>query len=177
MLYHGCQSGIVGELIYYTDTVRFYKHTSCQHLGLDMSEDKNRFPHDFKRWHDIRIDEYATKKAMEDEEKRKELYTKFAEIANKYNALHTQKEAHLSALSPTALLTLSVYGTGRIANLLYPKQTRTGYTIRYGRILIEKQKVLQCYGEHDHKPSEDVLHYVNKIWLPYANKQIKQIAA
>ena len=25
VLYHGCQSGIVGELIYYTDTVRFYK--------------------------------------------------------------------------------------------------------------------------------------------------------
>ena len=42
---------------------------ACQHLGLDMNEDKNRFPHDFKHWHDIRIDEYATKKAMEDEEK------------------------------------------------------------------------------------------------------------
>lgn len=25
VLYHGCQSGIVGELIYYTDTMRFYK--------------------------------------------------------------------------------------------------------------------------------------------------------
>ena len=38
-------------------------------------------------------------------------------------------------------------------------------------------KVLQCYGEHDHKPSEDVLHYVNKIWLPYANRTIKKLAA
>ena len=25
VLYHGCQSGIVGELIYYSDTVRFFK--------------------------------------------------------------------------------------------------------------------------------------------------------
>ena len=25
VLYHGCQSGIIGELIYYSDTVRFYK--------------------------------------------------------------------------------------------------------------------------------------------------------
>lgn len=33
---------------------------ACQYLGLDMSEEKNRFPHDFKRWHDIRIDQYAT---------------------------------------------------------------------------------------------------------------------
>ena len=38
-------------------------------------------------------------------------------------------------------------------------------------------KVLQCYGEYDHKPSEDVLHYVNKIWLPYANRTIKKLAA
>ncbi len=25
VLHHGCQSGVVGELIYYSDTVRFYK--------------------------------------------------------------------------------------------------------------------------------------------------------
>ena len=25
---------------------------ACQHLGLDMTEEKNRFPHDFKRWND-----------------------------------------------------------------------------------------------------------------------------
>lgn len=54
---------------------------------LDMTEDKNRFPHDFKRWHDIRIDQYATKKAIEDEEKRKELYIQFAAVAEKYLSL------------------------------------------------------------------------------------------
>lgn len=42
---------------------------------------------------------------------------------------------------------------------------------------LRNHKVLQCYGEHDHKPSEDILHYVNKVWLPYANRTIKQIAA
>ena len=42
---------------------------------------------------------------------------------------------------------------------------------------LRNHKVLQCYGEHDHKPSEDVLHYVNKVWLPYANRTIKHIAA
>lgn len=60
---------------------------ACQNLGLDMSEEKNRFPHDFKRWHDIRIDQYAAKKAMEDEEKRKELYRQFATVAEKYLSL------------------------------------------------------------------------------------------
>ena len=40
---------------------------------------------------------------------------------------------------------------------------------------LTKHKVLQCYGEHDTKPNEDILHYVNKVWLPYANKALKQI--
>ena len=31
---------------------------ACIELGLDTSFDKNCFPKDFKRWHDIRIDEY-----------------------------------------------------------------------------------------------------------------------
>ena len=42
---------------------------------------------------------------------------------------------------------------------------------------LQTHKILQCYGEYDHKPSEDILHYVNKVWLPYANKTIKKLAA
>ena len=42
---------------------------------------------------------------------------------------------------------------------------------------LKNRKVLQCYGEYDHIPSEDVLHYVNKVWLPHANKHLKQIRA
>ena len=40
-----------------------------------------------------------------------------------------------------------------------------------------QKKVLQCYGDHDSKPTEEILDFVHKKWLPYANKQIKQIAA
>ena len=40
---------------------------------------------------------------------------------------------------------------------------------------LKTHRVLQCYATHNTKPSEDVLHYVNKIWLPYANKALKQI--
>lgn len=32
-----------------------------------------------------------------------------------------------------------------------------------------------AYLKHDHKPSDDILHYVNKVWLPYANRHLKQI--
>ena len=40
-----------------------------------------------------------------------------------------------------------------------------------------KKKVLQCYGDGDTKPSDEILHFVNKQWLPFANRQIKRLAA
>ena len=43
---------------------------ACNYLGLNMTDEKNRYPHDFKRWHDIRIDEYHTMLARDDEQKR-----------------------------------------------------------------------------------------------------------
>lgn len=167
---------------------------ACQNLGLDMSEDKNRFPHDFKRWHDIRIDQYATKKAIEDEEKRKELYIQFATVAEKYLSLqHAKRSAFVCiiAKSPADLI--------REGEALHHCVGRMGYDQKFVReetliffirnkqepdtpfvtveYSISQKKVLQCYGEHDHKPSSDVLHYVNKVWLPYANRTLKQIAA
>lgn len=167
---------------------------ACQNLGLDMTDEKNRFPHDFKHWHDMRIDQYATKKALEDEEKRKQLYTKFAEIADKYNALqHSKRSAFICIIahSPADLI--------REGEMLHHCVGRMNYDQRFVReesliffirnkqepntpfvtveYSISQKKVLQCYGEHDHKPNEEVLHYVNKVWLPYANRTLKQIAA
>ena len=41
---------------------------ACLALGLDMTLSKNLFPRDFRKWHDIRTDQYALKKALEREE-------------------------------------------------------------------------------------------------------------
>ena len=60
---------------------------ACKELQIDMTLQKNLMPHDFKRWHDIRIDEYATLRAKRDAEKRKELYMHFEQVAEKYLAL------------------------------------------------------------------------------------------
>ena len=167
---------------------------ACQNLGLDMTEDKNRFPHDFKRWHDIRIDQYATKKAIEDEEKHKELYIQFAAVAEKYLSLqHAKRSAFVCiiAKSPADLIREGEalhHCVGRMnyeqrmvreESLIFfirnKQEPNTPFvTVEYS---ISQKKVLQCYGEHDHKPNEDVLHYVNKVWLPYANRTLKQIAA
>ena len=167
---------------------------ACNYLGLDMSEDKNRYPHDFKRWHDIRIDEYNSAKALKDEQERKELYTKFAAVASKYLGLEYDKKSVYIAIiaqKPSDLI--------HEGELLHHCVGRMGYDQKFAReesliffirtkeqpdvpfVTIEyspKQKrVLQCYGDHDSKPNDSVMEFVNKKWLPYANKKIKQLAA
>ena len=166
---------------------------ACQHLGLDMLEEKNLFPHDFKHWHDMRIDQYTTQKALEDEEKRKELYNKFTEIAKKYVSLeHAKKSAFVCiiAKSPADLIKegeILHHCVGRMnydqkfvreESLIFFIRNKHNpdiplVTLEYS---VKNKKILQCYGDHDTKPSESILHYVNKIWLPYARKIIKQIA-
>lgn len=47
-------------------------------------------------------------------------------------------------------------------------------TVEYS---LSQKKVLQCYGDTDTKPSDDVLHYVHEVWLPYANRQMKKLKA
>ena len=167
---------------------------ACQYLGLDMSEEKNRFPHDFKRWHDIRIDQYATAQAEADRKAKQELYEQFARIAEKYLPLeHDKKSAFICiiARSPADLIhegEVLHHCVGRMnydqrfvreESLIFFIRTKEKpdtplVTLEYSP---HSHKVLQCYGEHDHKPSEDILHYVNKVWLPYANHTIKKFAA
>lgn len=167
-------------------------YNACNELGLDMSEDKNSYPRNFKRWHDIRTDEYATKKALEDEQKRKELYERFELVANKYLPLQKQNGREYVAIiakSPSDLI--------REGNTLHHCVGRMGYDQKFVReetliffiriksaastpfVTVEYSlslhKILQCYADHNTKPDDNALHFINKIWLPYANKQLRQI--
>ena len=159
-----------------------------------MTEDKNVFPHDFKHWHDMRIDQYHTAKAMKDAEERKELYAKFGVIAEKYLAMQKSGKdafAVIIARSPQDLI--------REGDILHHCVGRMNYDQKFAReesliffvrnvdapdtpfVTVEyslsKHKVLQCYGEHDSKPSDRVLEFVHKKWLPFANRQLKKIQA
>ncbi len=167
---------------------------ACQELGLDMRSAKNCYPHDFKRWHDIRIDEYETKKAKLDEEKRKAFYVQFARVAEKYTTLQmngTNGFSCLIAHSPAELiregkeLCHCVGGMGydqkfvREETLIFFVRIDTNIatpfvTVEYSP---SKKSVLQCYAEHNTKPNDNVLNFVYQQWLPYANKQLKNIAA
>ena len=167
---------------------------ACNYLGLDMTIERNRFPHDFHRWHDIRIDEYNSKKAAADKEKRKEIYTKFASVAEKYLPLQKEKDnvyIVLIAKSPAELMQegnalhhcVGSYGYDqkfvREETLIFfirnAKEPNVPFvTVEYS---LRTQKILQCYADHNQTPEPEVTDFVNKKWLPYAKRQLKKIAA
>lgn len=167
--------------------------SACLEMNIDMSIPKNRYPHNFQHWHDIRIDEYRSVKAKLDEKKRKELYEKFYSVAEKYVSLQRDKEAFvvIIAKSPAELI--------REGEILHHCVGRMGYDQKFVReetliffvrdknavdtpfvtmeYSLSTHKILQCYAVHNQKPSENVLTFVNKKWLPYANRQLKKLVA
>ena len=167
---------------------------ACNYLGLDMNEEKNKYPHNFQYWHDIRADEYATAKALKDEEERKELYSKFKLTSKKYSALQYNKRGDYIVVIPKSPADLIYEGeklshcVGRMGydqkfireeTLIFFIRTRENpkepfVTVEYS---LEKKKILQCYAYENTQPENTVMEYVNKVWLPYANRKTKQIVA
>lgn len=165
---------------------------ACLDLELDMSLNKNAFPHDFKKWHDIRIDECASQKAVIDEKKRIKLYNQFGIVAQKYQPLQAYRNTMfvvLIAQSPAELvyegkkLKHCVGKMGydqrfaREENLIFFIRkandiTKPFVTVEYS---IKKKSILQCYGYDDKTPKKQVLDFVNDQWLPFANNQLSQI--
>ena len=45
-------------------------------------------------------------------------------------------------------------------------------TIEYSLL---SKKILQCYADYNSQPSKEISHYINKQWLPFANKQLNKI--
>ncbi|MCX4363257.1 MAG: PcfJ domain-containing protein, partial [Clostridia bacterium] len=132
-------------------------------------------------------------KAMKDAEERKELYAKFAGVAEKYLSLQRNKEAFIViiARTPSDLMhegdTLH-HCVGRMnydqkfareESLIFFVRNATEpdtpfVTLEYS---LKSKKILQCYGDGDSKPNDGVLEFVNKKWLPFANRQLKKIQA
>lgn len=176
-------------------SVSIYKDylTACQALHLDMSLPKNRYPHNFRRWHDIRIDEYKTLKVQQDAEKRKELYAKFQSVAEKYLSLEHSRYAFIAiiAKSPAELIHEGEVLHHCVGRMNYDQKfvreetliffirnkdeaNKPFVTVEYSP---SQRRVLQCYGDRDSKPDEGVLDFVHKKWLPYANRKIKKLVA
>lgn len=165
---------------------------ACNYIGLDMSLEKNRYPHDFHRWHDIRIDQYRTARALKDAEERKELYAQFASVAEKYLPLQRNKDDAfivVIARSPQDLIQEGKALSHCVGRMNYDQKfAREESLIFFVRdknspdvpfVTVEyslaRKKILQCYGERDSKPDDGVMEFVNKKWLPYANRKLTKI--
>lgn len=131
---------------------------------------------------------------MKDTEERKALYEKFSAVASKYLELEYDKKSVYIAIiaqKPSDLI--------REGEELHHCVGRMGYDQKFAReesliffirtkeepekplvtvdYSLKNKKVLQCYGDHDSRPNESIMQFVNKKWLPYANRKLKQIAA
>lgn len=168
--------------------------SACNYLKLDMTLEKNRFPHDFKKWHDIRIDEYCTAKAIEDEKTRKKLYKSFAAVSDKYLPLqHNFKGNYICVIarSPAELIKEGTALHHCVGHMGYDqKMIREESLIFFIRNISEPDKpfvtmeyslasnrVIQCYATNNTKPNNAVMEFINNKWLPYAKKALKKIAA
>ena len=166
---------------------------ACNYLGLDMSEEKNCLPHDFMHWHDVRIDEYHTAKALKDAEEKKELYDKFSKVAEKYSRLCNENGAYMVmiAQSPAELIREGDKLSHCVGKMNYDQKfireetliffvrtkdnpTEPYVTVEYS---LKSKKVLQCYAKGNSTPDADVTTYINSVWMPYANKLLKQKVA
>jgi hypothetical protein len=158
-----------------------------------MTDNKNRVPHDFKRWHDIRIDEYHSAKAAENEMLRTQLYKKFTNVAEKYLPMQrNMKDSFITiiARSPQDLIREGDYLHHCVGRMNYDQKFAREETLIFFirnidspdtpfvtlEYSLSTHKILQCYGAYDSKPTEQVLNYVHKKWLPYANRKLKKIA-
>ena len=167
---------------------------ACRELGLNIEEIKHRYPHDFMRWHDIRIDENNTRKALEDKKKEQALNEKFAIVVDKFLSLERKKNENYVVIIAKTPAELKNEGTSLhhcVGGMNYTQKfAREESLIFFVRNVAEvekpfitmeysipKKQILQCYGDHNQTPEPTVMNFIKKKWLPYANKQINKLVA
>ena len=173
----------------YSDYIR-----ACTYLNINMEDTKNVFPLDFIRLHNIRIDQYASKKAEDDEKLNKEELIKFKNISNKYKDLElksTNNYVCIIAKSKAELIKEGEILHHCVGRMNYDKKftreesliffIRNSNSIETPLVTIEyniqSRKVLQCYGNHDSTPDDSIIKFVYNKWLPYANRKLEKIVA
>jgi len=160
-------------------------------LNLDLTESKNYMPHDFMHWHDLRIDEYQSLAAKIDESKRSELVKAFTAVSVAYKPLEYIGESYSAfiAKSPTELVREGDRLHHCVGRMGYDKKMSECRTLIFfiretekptvpyvtAEIEVKSGKLLQCYGDTDSKPADEVMTFVNKQWLPRVEKIISKV--
>lgn len=177
-----CKNGISSYL--YDD----YLH-ALKELELDLNDTKNLLPNDFKRMHDIRIDEAKSKRVIKKAEERKKFeesfykkcmgYTDLQDVGNEYQIiipLHiidlvNEGESLHHCVGKMGYDTKVIEGKSIIAFVRKRNDPQIPFvTVEYKP---KEHKVTQCYADSDTKPSDDVLKYVAE-WERKVNKILKK---
>ena len=160
---------------------------ACDYLQLDLKDTKVAFPKDFRRMHDLRIDQMNSRKAAEDKKKRAELYAQFRAVAETVKPYECIAEgfAIVIPLDPSELIregTVLQHCVGKmgydkkeaerrsfIAFLRRADDIKTPFvTIEFG---FKTKTVLQCYGAKDSNPGTMIRAFVDR-WAETVKKAL-----
>lgn len=175
--------------------------SACRELGLDMSKNVNRYPHEFTHFHDLRIEEMRHARALKDEQRRKEAEEEQKHLAENFIAV-ARKFMPLQSLSNGAYVVYIAQSPAELVKegeALHHCVGKMGYDRKFAKeqsliffvrsatdtetplatieFSLTDKKIKQFYADHNTTPDNSVIEYVNKIWLPTAKKALKKIAA
>jgi len=163
-------------------------YNACKSLKLDMLNSKNMFPIDFRRMHDLRINQYSSLKEKENLVNMKKFYKNFEKVSAEYSFLNMNGK-YVIFVAPT-IDSLKVEGSvlrhcvGRFGydKKMSDKKSLILFIRRLDNIdkpfvtmeysLIDN-KILQLYGYGDSKPDDEVVKF-SQHWLEFANDKMKQ---
>lgn len=187
-----------------TDCASYFDYyKACEYLKLDMTEEKNLLPHDFKRWHDERIEQYKTlwhaeqerwrkENAIRVENERTQRIAQFAAVSKTYSPLTTCTQNGLIiviAKTPADLVQEGQALSHCVGGIDYTKRMADGKSLIFFvrnettpdvpfvtlEYSVSEKKVLQCYAYKNTTPDKTVLDFVYDKWLPFANNKIAKI--
>lgn len=161
---------------------------ACVYLKLDMTLNKNLYPHDFKRMHDLRINEYSSAKEKAEAKSRRKFYKNFKAISEKYKFLEYEKDFDI-LIAPSVQ---SLKHEGQILNHCVGKMGYDKKMIKEDSLIfflrekenikqpfvtlefdLKNKKILQIYGKGDAEPSSEVLKFANH-WCKIATNRLKK---
>ena len=181
------------EYAVHTGKIRSYRDywDACVSLGLDMTDTKNLYPKDFQTMHDLRVNEWASKKAKLDEKERREFYKKFKQKAAGLKMLECVGNEYTMLIpeSPKDLIREGSKLHHCVGKMGYDKKMFNGeciigfirlneqkdkpfVTVEY---LMKSKKISQCYADHDSRPPENVRKFADE-WAVMVTEKLKEVS-
>lgn len=158
-------------------------------LGMDLNDTKNLFPKNFRRMHNMRINQWDSEKAKKEKKAREKFCRDFKKASGKYKG-YELKDGAYCILIPGSVNDLEkegeklehcvgkmgydqkmIDGVSFIAFLRCNNNPNKPYvTIEFG---MKEKKILQIYGKNDSRPKQEVIDWANN-WEQMVKQRMKE---